>query len=254
MLRRGRKAAIAKAWSSVPPGTRVYAIGDVHGRHDLLLELLAAIEEDDARYVPAETHVVMLGDLIDRGPDTASVVDMLATGRPAFADFHFLMGNHEEMLLRLVDEPTAAGMAHFLRFGGRETFESYGVPQRMLDMPDGQPLQAITAHVPAAHLAFLRTFGDAIQFGDYLFVHAGIRPDVPMADQVPEDMRWIRNQFLESDADHGLIVVHGHTIAGAAQVRHNRIGIDTGAFATGILTAIGLQGTKRWLIATPPET
>ncbi|UAK25838.1 metallophosphoesterase family protein [Sphingomonas nostoxanthinifaciens] len=245
----GRRAP-PQAVAAVPEGMRIYAIGDVHGRFDLMTLLIERIAADDAARQPSETHVVMLGDLIDRGAESAQVIDFFLRDTPPFARFHQLMGNHEEMLLRLIDRPSEEAMAHFLRYGGRETFESYGTPQLMLDLADRYPPSAILAHVPETHRAFLRGMGDAIQVGDYLFVHAGIRPGVPLEDQAPEDVRWIRQPFLDSDEDHGAVVVHGHTISAAPEMRRNRIGIDTGAYASDVLTAVGLEGTERWLLNT----
>ena len=251
----GRKQAPPppRAAPRMAEGLRVYAIGDVHGRFDLLLMLLDAIEADDRARGQAETHVVMLGDLIDRGPHSAQVVDFFRTRAPDFAQFHFVLGNHEEMLLRLIDAPSEEDAAHFLRYGGRETFQSYGAPQYMLEFPERYSAAALTDHVPEAHRAFLRGFHDAVQFGDYLFVHAGICPGAPIDQQAPADLRWIREPFLESEADHGLVVVHGHTIAEAPEIRPNRIGIDTGAYASGVLTALGLERDERWLLATAAE-
>ncbi|WP_420141539.1 metallophosphoesterase family protein [Sphingomonas sp.] len=235
---------------SIPPGLRVYAIGDVHGRFDLLARLLARIEADDAGRTPAESHIVLLGDLIDRGPESRAVIDHLLHHQPAFATFHFVMGNHEEMLLRFADDPDATGMEQFLRYGGRETFESYDVPQRMLDLPDYYTNADLVGFIPAEHLDFLRAGRHGIRFGDYFFAHAGIRPGVPIEEQAESDLRWIRGDFLTSEADHGVTVVHGHTVVRTPDVRTNRIGIDTGAYATGILTALGLEGTERWWLNT----
>ena len=249
----GRQAApAARPAPRIAEGLRVYAIGDVHGRFDLLRTLLDAIAADDRARGPAETHVVMLGDLIDRGPQSAEIIDFFLKRMPDFARFHFILGNHEEMLLKLIDAPSAEDAAHFLRYGGRETFESYGVPQLMLDLPERYPVEALADHVPEAHRAFLRGFGDAVRFGDYLFVHAGIRPGIAIEEQAPADLRWIRQAFLESEADHGMVVVHGHTISEAPEIRSNRIGIDTGAYASGVLTALGLERGERWLLATDP--
>ena len=245
----GRKEP-ARAEPAIPGGVRVYAIGDVHGRFDLLRILLDRIEADDRARAPAETHVVLLGDLIDRGPGSAEIIGFFLDATPGFARFHFLMGNHEEMLLRLIDAPTETGLAHFLRYGGRETFESYGASERLLDFPERHPLQALPNLVPGAHRHFLRSMDDRLRFGDYLFVHAGIRPDVPIDEQVSADLRWIRGAFLDSELDHGVTVVHGHTISERPEFKANRIGIDTGAYASGTLTALGLEGTGRWLIAT----
>lgn len=245
----GRKPAAASG-AQVPAGLRVYAVGDVHGRFDLLRQLLRLIEADNAARGTAETHVVMLGDLIDRGPESAEIIDFFLAGPPSFACFHFVMGNHEEMLLKQIYEPSEESLSHFLRYGGRETFESYGVPQRVLDMPERYSFAGLTDAVPQSHRAFLEGMEDMVRFGDYLFVHAGIRPDVPIEEQSPSDLRWIRAQFLHSDVDHGVVVVHGHTIIDEPEIRHNRIGIDTGAYQSGRLTALGLEGGDRWLIAT----
>jgi serine/threonine protein phosphatase 1 len=236
--------------AAIPDGQRVYAIGDVHGRFDLLTDLLDQIERDNAARGAAKTHVVMLGDLIDRGPQSREVIAFFLDQRPAFATFHFVMGNHEEMLLRLAADSDAPGMSHFLRYGGRETLESYDVPQRMLDVPEYYTNTALTDYMPAEHLAFLAAGHHGVQFGDYLFVHAGIRPGVPLDEQDQADLRWIRREFLDSDEDHGLIVVHGHTVVDAPEMRPNRIGIDTGAYKSGVLTALGLEGTERWWLAT----
>ncbi|WP_404711398.1 metallophosphoesterase [Sphingomonas sp. MMS24-J13] len=243
----GRKAATG---AQVPDGLRIYAIGDVHGRLDLLRALLTMVQADDAARGEAETHVVMLGDLIDRGPELAEIIDYFLAGPPPFAHYHFIMGNHEEMLLKQIYEPSEESLAHFLRFGGRETFESYGVPQRVLDMPERYSFAGLTDAVPARHRTFLSAMEDMVRFGDYLFVHAGIRPDVPIDEQKPSDLRWIRQQFLYSDVDHGVVVVHGHTITEEPELRPNRIGIDTGAFQSGRLTALGLEGRGKWLIVT----
>ena len=237
----------------VPPGARIYAVGDVHGRLDLLQNLLALIEADDRSRAPAHAHLVMLGDLIDRGPASREVIDTFLRGGPAFAETHLLTGNHEEMLLRLLDEPTPEAMAHYLRYGGYETLQSYGAPERMLELFELYPPEALTGLVPPEHRDFLRGLADSWAMGDYLFVHAGIRPNVAIAEQVAADLRWIRRPFLESEADHGVTVVHGHTISERPERRPNRIGIDTGAYATGVLTALGLEGTDQWLIATAPD-
>ena len=247
---RGRRA-VPRTSPSTPEGIRIYAIGDVHGRLDLLHDILAQIEADDVARGRAETHLVMLGDLIDRGPDSAGVVELFrATPPPFLSEVHLVMGNHEEMLLRLIDEPSPEALTHFLRYGGYQTLESYGTPERMLELPELYPIEALLAFVPPEDSGFLRTFAESVQLGDYLFVHAGIRPDVPLAEQVGSDLRWIRAPFLTSDADHGVTIVHGHTISSKPEMRANRIGIDTGAYASGILTAVGLDRYDQWLLAT----
>lgn len=220
-----------------PAGKRLYAVGDIHGRRDLLDDLLAQIE-DDILARPVETAaLVFLGDLIDRGPDSAGVVERLRTLEHFPGRSLFLLGNHEEILLRVLDaEP---GLAYdWLGFGGDACAESYGVDAVSLQAMDEARIAAVLASaIPASHVAFLKSFGDTFRFGDYLLVHAGIRPGVPIEEQQPHDLRWIRQPFLSDGHDHGCMVVHGHTISDGVDRRPNRIGIDTGAYRTGMLTA-----------------
>ena len=190
--------------------------------------------------------MILLGDLIDRGPDSAGVI-AAARAWQQRRPVRILMGNHEEMFLDSLEDIEV--LRPFLRFGGRETVLSYGIDRSAYvaaELPEC--LQMIRAAVPQEDLAFIRTFEDRIQIGDYLFVHAGIRPGLPLADQKVQDLRWIREPFLSHGEGHGLVVVHGHTIFEAPDVRHNRIGIDTGAWTSGRLTALGLEGTAQWLI------
>jgi serine/threonine protein phosphatase 1 len=242
-----------RAPATVPAGQRIYAIGDVHGRFDLLTDLMERIEADSRARGPADVHVVLLGDLIDRGPESRAVIDHFLGGGPAFARFHYIQGKHEEMLLKLIDDPSPDLVTHYLRFGGRETLESYGASQIVLDMPDRYTPDTLAHSVPEGHRAFFRAMHDAVQFGDYFFTHAGIRPGVALDVQQRSDLRWIRTSFLDSEADHGVVVVHGHTITDAVEVRPNRIGIDTGAYFTGVLTALGLEGAERWFLQTAGE-
>jgi serine/threonine protein phosphatase 1 len=237
----------------LPAGHRLYAIGDIHGRDDLLAGLLASIEADSARRGPAKTVLVFLGDLIDRGASSAEVVERLRTYKPAGKRLVFLAGNHEEVLLRIIDGESRL-VPDWLRFGGAECLRSYGAdPQRLRKMAPDRAVEVIRAAVPAAHVEFLRTFDDTFRAGDYLFVHAGIRPGIPLAEQAPSDLRWIREPFLTDSAEHGFLVVHGHTIRAAVEQRLNRIGIDTGAYRTGVLTAVGLEGTDRWFLEARAE-
>jgi serine/threonine protein phosphatase 1 len=232
-----------------PPGKRLYAVGDIHGRLDLLDDMLAQIAVDiSAR--PVETAVmVFLGDLIDRGPDSAGVIDRLCRlDHPARA--LFLMGNHEEILLRaLVGDP---GVAHdWLGFGGDACAKSYGIAASTLKAMDEDRIAALLRDaIPPAHISFLQGFGDTIGFGDYLLVHAGIRPGVAIEDQHPRDLRWIRGPFLTDAHDHGCMVIHGHTISDGVDRRPNRIGIDTGAYQTGILTAAVVEEDDLRFLAT----
>ena len=233
----------------LPAPYRLYAIGDVHGRDDLLADLLETIEADSARRGPAKLVLVFLGDLIDRGPSSAEVVERLRTYRPAGTRLIFLAGNHEEVLLRIVDGESRL-IPDWLRFGGADCLRSYGAdPQRLSKMASEPALEIIRTAIPPAHIDFLRSFDDTFRAGDYLFVHAGIRPGVPLAEQSASDLRWIREPFLADRAEHGFMVVHGHTIREAVEERVNRIGIDTGAYRTGVLTALGIEGTDRWYLA-----
>ena len=235
---------------TVPAGRRAYAVGDVHGRLDLLDELLRSIEADNATRPQARVTIIFLGDLIDRGPQSAQVIERLRRYRPAFAKAVFLMGNHEEVLLRILSGETTL-LTDWLRFGGAECARSYGIDPRQLETLGGaSALKLLRQAIPKEHAKFLASFVDTASFGKYLFVHAGIRPGVPLSHQQPHDLRWIRLPFLEHEADHGCIVVHGHTITEAVDERENRIGVDTGAYRTGILTALGVESSERWFLQT----
>ena len=233
-----------------PDDQRVYAVGDVHGHLDLLDALLAQIEDDILDRPVATIGLVFLGDLIDRGPDSAGVVERLCSLHHFPAKALFLKGNHEEVLLRVLNaEP---GLAYdWLGFGGDACAESYGVPATALQVMSEQRIaDMLRAAIPRKHVEFLEGFGDTFRFGDYLFVHAGIRPGVPIEQQQPQDLRWIRQPFLADGHDHGCMVVHGHTISDGVDQRANRIGIDTGAYRTGILTAAVIEGSDLRFIAT----
>ena len=234
---------IAHASAEVPAGQRVYAVGDIHGRLDLFDALIAAIEADDAASGAAETTVILLGDLVDRGPDSAGVIARAREWqrrRPV----RILAGNHEEMFLASFDRPET--LKHFLRFGGKETVLSYGIDEREYRKASVEEVQAMMhAHVPAEDRAFLESFEDMVAIGDYLFVHAGIAPGVALEEQTKDNLRWIREPFLSHSEPHEAVVVHGHTIRQEPEDRGNRIGIDTGAYTFGRLTALVLEGTER---------
>ncbi len=234
------------ARANVPSGQRVYAIGDIHGRLDLFNQLLERIDADDAARGAAETTLILLGDLVDRGPDSRGVVER-AMGLMASGRVRVLAGNHEEMMLDSLTQDET--LRHFMRHGGKETLFSYGLGfEEYCALPLEQLRERMIALVPQSHIAFMEAMEDSIVVGDYLFVHAGIRPGVPLDQQTQADMRWIRREFLEHQGDHGHVVVHGHSISDEPQLRANRIGIDTGAFASGRLTALGLEGGERWFI------
>lgn len=231
-------------------GWRAYAVGDVHGCLDLLDKLLAQIAADHAARPPARGLLVLLGDLVDRGPNSAGVVERVRTLTLAGFRVVALTGNHEEVLLRILhgegDQVTG-----WLTYGGTETLQSYGLdPQEIAKLAPAEAQARIAAAVPSADSTFLASLGDSFRFGDYLFVHAGIRPGIPLAQQSLTDLRWIREPFLSDLRDHGMTVVHGHTISERAERVGSRIGIDTGAYASGRLTALGIEGQERWLLDT----
>lgn len=227
----------------IPPGERVYAIGDIHGRIDLLEELASAIEADDAASPPAETTVILLGDLVDRGPDSAAVVDFAREWQDR-RDVRILAGNHEEMLLASLTNTDL--LRHFLRFGGRETLLSYGMDPEFYRTASLEEItEWMVMGIPDEDIAFIQQMEDSIVIGDYLFVHAGIRPEIALSEQKVTDLRWIREPFLSHEGEHPHIVVHGHTITPGVDIRSNRIGIDTGAYCHGRLTALVLEGSQR---------
>jgi serine/threonine protein phosphatase 1 len=228
-------------------GHRAYVIGDVHGRLDLLEQLLGQIErERPAR----KTLLVFLGDLIDRGPASAQVIERLRSYSADGVRCVFLLGNHEEVLLRILDGD-ASLISSWLKFGGTQCLESYGADWRAIaKQSDSEALETIRAAIPREHVEFLRSFADTCRFGDYLFVHAGIRPGVAIEEQVQSDLRWIRDPFLTDETNHGCVVIHGHTISDEVEERVNRIGIDTGAYRTNVLTALAIEGDRRWYLDT----
>jgi serine/threonine protein phosphatase 1 len=235
------------------PGYRAYAVGDVHGRLDLLEELLAKIHAELQHRPARKTLLVFVGDLIDRGPSSAQVIERLRTYRREGIRPVFLLGNHEEVLLRILQGDSQL-ITKWRWFGGSECLQSYGVdPDQFAHLTDEQALALVREAIPPEHVEFLESFVDSCRFGDYLFVHAGIRPGVELDQQRQADLRWIREPFLLDETDHGAIVVHGHTITSEVDERPNRIGIDTGAYRTGVLTALAIEGPERWLIATAAE-
>lgn len=238
--------------AGVPAGYRVYAIGDVHGRLDLLEECLRRVEDDMAARAPAQNIIVFLGDLVDRGPSSAEVVEHLSNYSRPDVRTVFLSGNHEEVLVRLL-RGEGKFLGDWLRFGGAECARSYGIdPSLFKRLRPEQGVALLREKIPEAHQAFLESFVDTVRIGSYLFVHAGVRPGVPLSEQSQTDLRWIREPFLHDPTDHGFVVVHGHTIAEQVDVHDNRIGIDTGAYRTGVLTALALEGSERWFLQTAP--
>jgi len=235
---------------SGPHGHRAYVVGDIHGRLDLLEQLLAKIDADLKARPARRSLLVFVGDLIDRGPQSAQVIERLRTYRRSGVRPIFLLGNHEEVLLRILAGEHSL-ISSWLRFGGVQCLESYGVDAEPLGSADNAAtLAAIRAAIPRSHVEFLESFIDTCRFGDYLFVHAGVRPGVELEQQSQTDLRWIRAPFLFDETDHGFTVVHGHTISAEVEERGNRIGIDTGAYRTGVLTALVIDGDERRFIDT----
>ena len=235
-------------------GLRAYAVGDVHGRLDLLDQLLDKIHEDIKRRPPRKVLLVFVGDLIDRGPNSAQVVERLRTYRRPAVETVFLLGNHEEVLLRILSGD-ADMITKWRLFGGKECLDSYGVDTaKLAGLKKEEALEVIRKAIPREHVEFLQTFDDSCRFGDYLFVHAGIRPGVEIDQQRQSDLRWIREPFLFDETDHGFVVVHGHTIRPEVEMRPNRIGIDTGAYKSGVLTALAIERSDSWLLDTRAAT
>ncbi len=249
----------AKAAAVAPRGAagkRCYVIGDIHGRLDLLVNLLTLIAGHDAGRAPKETIIVLLGDLIDRGPDSKGVVALARTWRQgeSFGAFEsaprlvVLSGNHEDLLVRgLSGAPSV--LSRWLGVGGDATARSYGaaVGDLLGRSPEDIALRLEHA-IPRPDIAFMARLPTSARFGDYLLAHAGVRPGVAFEEQSPEDLRWIRKPFLESRVDHGGVVVHGHSETAEVEELANRIGIDTGAYRTGILTALWIEDQERGFI------
>ncbi len=229
----------------MPDQTRAYAIGDVHGRLDLLRILLTQIEQHSRTRPCEREYLVFLGDLIDRGPDSRGVIEFLLRAREFLPNPIFIAGNHEEMLIRILSEDSSRAY-DWLSYGGSEFVESYGLdPDALMNLAPPDVAAAIRNAVPEEHLQFLSEFADSFKVGDYFFTHAGIRPGVPLAEQSIQDLHWIREDFLGSPARLPAMIVHGHTISEGPEERSNRIGIDTGAYRTGVLTALCVEGESR---------
>lgn len=235
--------------ASLPPGVRIYAVGDIHGRADLLGRVLAAIEADWSRRPAQQAMTVFIGDYIDRGPASRQAIDLLLQWRQQHETV-FLKGNHETFLSRfLADSRT---LDSWRLFGGLETLVSYGLkPTINPDRREQVKLaDELAAAVPRDHRHFLQTLKLSYDCGDFLFVHAGIRPNVPAQSQTERDLLWIRDEFLSHEQPFERFIVHGHTPEPALELRRNRINIDTGAFATGRLTCIAIEGTTITPLAT----
>jgi serine/threonine protein phosphatase 1 len=240
--------------AAAPEGTRLYAIGDIHGRDDLLGALHALIATDLRDNPPQKAEIIYLGDYIDRGADSQKVIDRLIHFKETFPAVKpiFLKGNHEDAMLNFLLD-YAIGR-EWLMYGGQATLYSYGVP--LYDFQGATPtvLQSLQEQLrgllPASHLEFLQRLPLHYESGDYFFAHAGVNPLLRLEEQHHADLLWIRDDFLRSSKNFGKIVVHGHTISRTPEFKHNRIGVDTGAYATGTLTAVVLEGTTQRVLQT----
>lgn len=224
-------------------GARVYAVGDIHGRHDLLVEMIARIRADLARRPHPAAIMMFLGDYVDRGPDSRRVIETLISLKGSPTASEFLLGNHDSYIAAYLEDPDWYDRTyHWLHpsMGGAETLASYSVFDAGHHDPEATR-DAFAAAFPRDHMAFLESCALSRQVGSYLFVHAGIRPGVPLDAQQRDDLIWIREPFLSSSADFGVKVVHGHTIVPMVEHHPNRIAIDTGAVRTGILSCLVLE-------------
>ena len=235
----------------VPEGQRVYAVGDIHGRLDLLEALHGLIAEDAAQAPDRSKTIIYLGDYIDRGLESQGVIDRLLGAPLEDVTPVFLLGNHEDTMLNFLDDHRVG--ESWFQFGGDATLYSYGVP---LSGPLSDQRTMIEAQLnlremmPESHVAFLRGLVTHYRLGDYFFAHAGIRPGVSLDKQNRQDLIWIREEFLDSTAAHGSMVVHGHSISLQVEDLPNRINIDTGAYATNVLTCLVVEGKNHWLLQT----
>lgn len=233
-------------------GERIYAIGDVHGCHDLLRSLIDQIGKHaqrlDDRVV---NHIVLLGDLVDRGPASAEVLDFVYRLQKQHKEVIVLQGNHERMMVGALDgEPGV--LRAWLKTGGRETLESFDIDPADLPEEPRAAAARLATKIPAEWINWLRSLPLTAKSGDYFFCHAGVRPGIPLDRQSRHDLLWIREEFLGDQSDHGCMVVHGHSISAEVEIRPNRLGIDTGAYRTGVLSALYLEGDQRDIISTAP--
>jgi len=248
-FRKPSSALVPKAAASVPVGLRLYVVGDIHGRLDLLDSLAYKVREDLRRGHFDEAVTIFLGDYIDRGPNSAGVTELLSAGdfpSPIVA----LRGNHEAMLLSFLDDESVLG--DWRRYGGLETLVSYGVDVKAVMRGQGYDaaLMSFRRNLPSQHLAFYKQTRLSWSVGDYFFCHAGVRPGVPLVHQSESDLLWIRHEFNFYRGLFEKIVVHGHTPVQEPEVLPNRIGIDTGAYATGLLTCLVLERESRRFVTT----
>jgi serine/threonine protein phosphatase 1 len=248
----------------VPDGTRIYAIGDVHGRADLLAQLLAGIDADLDMNPISQHVVVFLGDYVDRGPDSREVIEIVIERSQAHPTI-CLKGNHEVIFEEFLRNPEI--FVPWRQVGGIETLLSYGIKPSFSPVHDEKRMlaQSLADALPASHREFLAELKPSFSWGDFFFAHAGVRPGVPLARQKDEDLFWIRHEFLSCDEDFGKIIVHGHTPVREVEFHRNRINIDTGAYLTGRLTCLRIErdvvlhfagtsvGARRVFVSSPAD-
>ena len=238
---------VQKRRPRLPHGLRIYAVSDVHGCADLLRSVFSAIDHHLENSGPARSLHVFLGDYIDRGPASRQTIDLLLE-RSRRHESIFLKGNHEAFLLDLLKQP--GRMETWKDFGGLQTLVSYGLkPKLRADRDEHRELiDSFRRVLPAPHRQFFRQLRPSFSCGDFFFTHAGVRPGVPLTEQREEDLLWIRDEFLQSEEDFGKFIVHGHTPVTKPDLRANRINIDTGAYATGVLTLLTIEGDRFFAI------
>ena len=234
-----------------PDNTRIYAVGDIHGRFDLLCQMLDLISDDRLLHTKEKHLVIFLGDYIDRGSDSYRVIEKLSSQTMNEAEIICLKGNHEAWLLHFLTNPEIG--FYWFQYGGLDTLKSYGVQlthssHKQADFTKIR--DGLILNLPKNHLNFLKSLSYFYISGNYLFVHAGINPGVQLIKQKVEDLIWIRGQFTGSNVSHDHLVVHGHTICDEPEIKHNRIGIDTGAYYSDTLTCVVLAGSERYFIQT----
>jgi len=244
-----RSIATRRRAGSIPEGRRLYVIGDVHGRRDLLDRLAQAIRSDLAAEPARDPLCIFLGDYIDRGPHSAEVLERLSTNDWPLP-FVALRGNHEQMLLTFLDDENY--LEAWRHFGGLETLYSFGIDVHKVLQTSafGDAQHRLKELLPASTIDFIAATPSSYQLGDYYFCHAGIRPGIALADQREQDLLWIREEFTESSAEHEKIIVHGHTPVEQPEVKFNRINIDTGAYITGTLTCLVLEDNVQRFLST----
>lgn len=238
-----------RAPATLPAGVRIYAIGDIHGRADLLRTVLGRVDLDRKERPVERPIVVFLGDYIDRGPASKQVIDVLLEYRN-LCESVFLKGNHETLIVDFLEDPSV--LDYWRSYGGLETLLSYGLkPSLRVSADERLKLsEQLAGTISQDHLVFLNSLQPYFRCGDFLFVHAGIRPTIALADQDEKDLLWIREEFLQYEKSFGLFVIHGHTAVHAPDMRTNRLNIDTGAFATGRLTCVAIEASTIRPIST----